>query len=622
MTSAGKFPISAFPFSAFALAFLTGMAEKNSWLKKFQMLLDERRLRSEAEPGKLYKFVHFWILVGKSFHRNRCPIRASALSYTTLLALVPMLAVAMSVTSLFLKSEGEQQIETFIQEFVNRMVPPTLTTTNGGAAANPAPSSAVATNAPEEIAATTNAATPLTETNAPSATMNAAAGPISQPTDTNAPSELINDKRVVAAQKTAARYIHEFIQNTYSGTLGAAGVVALFWTAIVMLIRIEETFNDIWGVSQGRDWLSRVTNYLTTIMLTPMLLVAALGLASGPHFEKTRALLAHVPLLEPLISQLLPVLVISVTFALFYKLMPNTKVHFTAALVGGGLAGVSWHVFNLVSIHFATRAMNASKVYGSLALVPLFMLGLYAVWVIVLFGAQVAYAYQNRALYLQEKLTETVNQRGREFVALRLMTCIGQRFHRGLPPPTVSDMSNELGVPSRLVQQVLRTLVAAHLVIEVSGAEPGYTPARPLENINAHHILQAMRVTVGQELMTRDEPVREEIYGEFARIQEAEKHAAASVTMLALVDRAHARLELPLQKPEPGEMKLTPAMTPKVQRAAEPIPPKPVDEVKTEPVHEAHSTPPEKPIVPAQTESAPPSEKPSRQAEEDRGFPL
>jgi len=115
----------------------------------------------------------------------------------------------------------------------------------------------------------------------------------------------------------------------------------------------------------------------------------------------------------------------------------------------------------------------------------------------------------------------------------------------------------------------LQTLIAAHLVIEVSGIEPAYTPGRPLEQINAHHILQAMRAR-GQELLTRNEPVREEVYGEFARIQEAEKLAASSISMLALVHRADARLELaPLPKETSGLPELVPAAKPPAEPAPE-----------------------------------------------------
>jgi len=506
----------------------------------------------ESSLTRFERFVHFWALVWQSFRRNRCPVRASALSFTTLLALIPMLAVAMSVTTMFLKSEGEEQIEAFIQGFVEYMVPnPVSESDESDSFLTPG----------EDMAATD-----LPNTNPPpvgeigGTNLNATTGQTGALT--NAPAGTIQDTRVLAAQKKAAGIIHGFIQNTYSGTLTATGVVFLLWTAIVMLARIEETFNDIWGVARGRAWLSRVVLYWATITLGPLLLVGALGLASGPHFRKTRELLEVVPFLEPLVSQFLPVVVISVTFAMFYKLMPNTKVHFSAAFVGGALAGTAWHVFNVSSLYLGSRALNASRIYGSLALVPLLMLGLYAVWVIVLFGAQTAYAFQNRESYLQERLAENVNQRGREFVALRLMTCLGQRFARGLPPATVPEMSRELGIPSKLVQQVLHTLLAARLVVEVSGAEHSYVPARPLEAINCHHILLAMRAAQGQELVTREEPVREEVFGEFARIQAAEKTAAASVTMLALVNRASARLEIVAQaetvtKPAPKPAPLT-----------------------------------------------------------------
>lgn len=487
----------------------------------------EEILSLETNLTRFEKFVHFWVLVARSYGRNRCPIRAAALSYTTLLALVPTLAVAMSVSSMFLKSQGEEQIGAFIEQFIAHVVPDASTVTNtpdddlelfyfGGATQ---PVEAVETNTPTVA---------MVDTNAPP----------------QATSSLVHDARVVAVKERAAAQIRGFIQNAYSGTLGTVGVVILLWTAIVMLTRIEETFNDIWGVTHGRNWLSRVVLYWSTITLGPVLLVGAIGLSSGPHFTKTRDLLNIVPVFEPVLSQLLPVVLISVTFALFYKLMPNTKVNFGAAFVGGTLAGTSWLLFNQFSLYLGSRAVNASKIYGSLFLLPLLMVGLYVVWVIVLFGAQVAYAFQNRESYMQERIAENVNQRGREFVALRLMTCIGQNFHRGLPPASVLQMSRELGIPSKLVQQVLQTLLAARLVVEVHGPEPGYAPARPLEDINCHHILLAMRATQGQELVTREEPVREEVFGEFARIQAAEKDAAMSVSMLALVNRAQARLEL------------------------------------------------------------------------------
>src|SRR5208282_4677745 len=125
-----------------------------------------------------------------------------------------------------------------------------------------------------------------------------------------------------------------------------------------------------------------------------------------------------------LIFEFLPLVVLWLAFALLYQLVPNTKVNFSAALAGGIVAGSLWHLNNVFGFLYASRVVANSRIYGSLGLIPVFMIGLYFSWAILLFGAQIAYAFQNRQAYLQDKLAENVNQRGREFIALRLMTCI------------------------------------------------------------------------------------------------------------------------------------------------------------------------------------------------------
>jgi membrane protein len=172
-----------------------------------------------------------------------------------------------------------------------------------------------------------------------------------------------------------------------------------------------------------------------------------------------------------------------------------------------------------------------------LSVLPLLLVGLYFSWLILLFGAQVAYAFQNLETYLQERASEGVNQRGREFIAFRLMTAIGLRFQNHQPPAALNALATELTIPTRLVHEVLQTLVGAKLVVGVSGTEIAFTPARPLDQITCHDILEAMRASHGQELATRDEPSRKEVFGEFQRILDAERAAASSVTMLALVNR-------------------------------------------------------------------------------------
>jgi membrane protein len=454
---------------------------------------------AEQEISRIEHFAHFCVLVAKSFVRNRCPVRAAALSYSTLLALIPMLAVAIGVTSSLLKGQGEEKIYTAIDQMVSSIVPP---------------------------GSDTNAVADLDGTGDASGNSNASTPVVS-----------------VSAQKEVAKWIHDLVEKMQSGTLGVVGMLLLLYVAITMLANIEATFNDIWGVTRGRTWASRIILYWATITLGPLLLAGALALAGSPHFQATKSVLSGT-LIGSLIFELLPLAMLWLAFALVYLLVPHTKINFSAALVGGIVGGTLWHLNNIFAFLYASRIANYRQVYGPIGLVLLFMAGLYLSWLILLFGAQVAYAFQNRKAYLQDKLVENVNQRGREFIALRLMTCIGQRFQRGEPPVTLQKISVELGIPTKLAQQVLLPLLAARLVAEIGGSEPGYTPARPLDAITAHHVLHALRTGGGQELPMRDGPVRAEVLGEFARIEEAEQLAASSITMLALVNRAQAKLEL------------------------------------------------------------------------------
>jgi membrane protein len=498
--------------------------------------------RRESELSRWEHFAHFWIHVRQNFVRNRCLIRASALSFSTLLAIIPMLAVAISVTSSLLKSEGEDQIYHAINKVVAALMPPATVSTN------PPDAGALPKITAETAATPANPATVLVTNLVATAVTNAVAG-------TNAvaaTTDLGDDARVITAQKEAAKSIHDFVQNTRSGTLGIVGMLLLVYVAISMLANIEATFNDIWGVNRGRKWLWRIFLYWGVLTLGPLALICASSLAGSSHLDAAHHLISRTPFIGRLGFELLPLLIVWLVFTLIYLTVPNTKVYFGSALVGGVVAGSLWQLNNFLGYLYVSRVITDSKIYGSLGLVPVFMAGLYCSWVVLLFGVQVSCAFQNRKSYIQEKFAENVNQRGREFIALRLMTCLGLRFQNGLPAASTPQIAAELGVSPRLTQEITQPLLAAHLIAEVSGTEPAYLPARPLEAINAHQVLLALRSVNQPVVFTREEPVRDEIYGEFARIEEAERVAAAAVTLQALVNRARSRMERPaLSRPGP-----------------------------------------------------------------------
>ncbi len=458
--------------------------------------------------GRLERFVHFWVLVVTHFVRNRCLIRASALAYTSLLALIPLLAVVISIGSSLLKNEGEDKI---YQAIASIAPDAPIAINNLGAHTN-----SVVVGTTNFITNGTNAATATNETTA-----------ATTPPETPA-----------SAQKQIASQLHSFVQNTRGGALGVTGSIIFVFIAIGMLSRVEETFNDIWGVAHGRNWFRRIVLYWTTITLGSVLVLTAFGLTSSGHFQAAKNYFLAMPWLGNFIFSLLPLFVLWCAFSLIYFSMPNTKVNFSAALFGGMAAGTLWYLNNTFGFLYVSRVVTNSKIYGSIGLVPVFMISLYFSWAILLLGAQIAYAFQNRAAYLADKLADNINQRGREFIALRLMTALGQRFQNGWPPADVAQISIELGVPSRLAQQIFQTLACAQLVTEVGGAETAYVPARALETINAHDILLALRTATGRELPMENAPALTEIYGEFTRIEAAERAAAEKISLLVLVHRS------------------------------------------------------------------------------------
>ena len=552
-----------------------------SRVKKFQAeaqaLLDEQGmvLVDEARLHPLRRFIHFWVLVGKSFVRNRCPVRASALAYTTLLALIPLLAVGLGVSTKLLQSSEDQQAE-LIQTVVDELAPQL-----GLVPATAEEKESARSRLVEKIGAAlprlvessgqerTHLVNQLAAELVPGAATGQEAGAaygrkIAKQIEELLPglAKATEQRRVKLVEKLADQLtslvlrathgedessqkvvetIRTFIANVHSGALGLVGTVALVFVAIGLLSTIEATFNDIWGVPRGRNWFVRIIHYWAAVTLGPLVVILVMGLAIGSRFQAAQDLIEETPIIGGLLFKMIPFFLLCGSFTLLYQFMPNTRVNWQAAAFGGMVAGALWILNGNFNALFTSRVISASKIYGSLSAIPILLFGLYLSWTILLFGAQVAYAYQNRRAYLQEKQAENVNQRGREFIALRLMTLVGQKFHRGELPPTLGEVSESLSVSSRLVSQIIQPLLQRKLLAEVATPETAYCPARPLDRISYEDILQALRAGLGQEPATREEPTRELVRGAFEEIHQSEQRVARAVTLQAMVERIEAQ---------------------------------------------------------------------------------
>jgi membrane protein len=337
--------------------------------------------------------------------------------------------------------------------------------------------------------------------------------------------------------------IVEFVGNIRFGKIGATAMAGLIFVAISLLRNIEAGFNDMWGVTKGRGWMMSIVVYWAAITLGPVVIVIVKGASYLQAMDPTSSVLltSWIPSHIVLSLAWVPALVVSsLAFGALYLWMPNTRVRWSSALVGGFVAAALWMLNGRMAALYNTRVLTYNAIYGSLGILPLFLLGLYLSWLILLFGAQVAYVFQFRKAYLQERQGGRVHQQAREFIALRFMAEIGRRFQGGDKPLTSTEGAELFGVPPKLTKDLLQLLVSAGLLVETTAGESAYTPARPLTQITVRDVLRAIRAGSGCDLLTHEDDARAVVRGEFEAVLAAEDSRAGKVSLQELITQIPA----------------------------------------------------------------------------------
>ncbi len=200
------------------------------------------------------------------------------------------------------------------------------------------------------------------------------------------------------------------------------------------------------------------------------------------------------PFLES-VFRLLPYTLVWLLFTLVYMIMPNTKVNFKYALIAGIIAGTIFQVTQWGYIHFQVGVSTYSAFYGTFAALPLFLAWLQISWLIVLLGAEISYAFQNVQKYEFEAGSLAISNNDKRLISLFLMRSIIKNFQAGNEPLTSSELSDELGVPMRIVRDTLYNLVQANVLNETLTASPrenGYQPAIDVNHIDIRFVLDRL----------------------------------------------------------------------------------------------------------------------------------
>ena len=303
--------------------------------------------------------------------------------------------------------------------------------------------------------------------------------------------EPLGDKGVEFSQR-----IMGFVENVQVGVLGTLGMVLLLYTVVSLVQKIEEAFNFIWTIQRPRRLVRRFSDYLSVILVGPVLVFAALGLTAavmGSSAIQGVFSVEPVAWLVGFIGRLLPYIFVCAAFTFVYIFLPNTKVKFSAALVGGVVAGVLWESGGWAFASFISSSTKYTAIYSGFAIVIMFMIWLYVSWLIVLLGAQVSYYVQNPTQLYTRRGKWRLSNEGREKVAILAMLLIGYNYYHQLAWWTLESLAKRMNIPSLSLRPILAILEKYSLISE-SGEEPStYFPARDIETIKLSSIVEAIR---------------------------------------------------------------------------------------------------------------------------------
>ncbi len=364
--------------------------------------------------GQFFALLQIVYQIFTSFIEHQCTLRAAALTFTTLLSLIPFLAIAFSV----LKGFGVQNsLEPFLLQVAGD------------------------------------------------------------------------------SQETVTRII-SYVNNTNVKSMGAIGLLLLILTVITLLEGIEEAFNSIWGVRQNRPFKRRFSDYLSVVIVGPILLLVATSMTSSLQSQwLVTWLIQHTYLGDTilLLFRMVPYLFIWLAMIFLYIFIPNTKVRLGSAVVGGVLAGTAWQIAQWGYFYFQLGVANYNAIYGTMSALPIFLVWIYTSWLIVLFGLEVVYAHQYRkpraALLRAKAQTGTT----RDVLALSTLLLVCSHFSAGASPPAAIQMSEKLGIQPDEVEELLETLKNHHFLARVSDDVSGWLPAREPADIMLHDVLTALR---------------------------------------------------------------------------------------------------------------------------------
>ena len=305
-------------------------------------------------------------------------------------------------------------------------------------------------------------------------------------------------------------FVNSYLINTKKGVFLGIGLLFMLGTVLMLISTIEETFNDIWLVRKPRSMFRTFTDYMALLFAFPIVIVTISGLSIW--MQAFNRHLIDITIIGPLMKffiELIPYVVMSAVFVALYVFMPNTKVKFRSALWPGIAAGIAMQLFQLIYINSQIWVSNYNAIYGSFAVIPLFMLWMQISWTIILVGAELSYTIQNHDDFLSNNSQADLSYKARMVLSIKIMSIVCKRFSEGKLAYSSMQLKEQLGISMRVLSKLLYDLQQIHFLAEImhddKGEEVLYQPAEALNILTIgelHSRLSKLGTNVDSDILS------------------------------------------------------------------------------------------------------------------------
>jgi len=335
-----------------------------------------------------------------------------------------------------------------------------------------------------------------------------------------------------------------FVDNVNVKVLGSLSIVFLFYTVISLLTKIEQALNNTWRIKEYRGFIQRITEYISVIMVGPILIFTAIGLTASISTSTVATALASMEGFGTLIwfvSKLTSFLLITGAITFIYVLVPNERVKVKSAFTGAVVATLLWKLTGWLFASFVAGSTKYSAIYSGFAVVIIFMIWLYISWLILLIGATVAFYHQHPERTSSRQQVLRLSARLREKIGLLIMLRVGQSFHRDSDKLTKQQLSRNLDIAAEALSLVIRPLEEHGLLTESCDKHRVYLPGKSLEHIKIREILDAVRSAQESTHLNPDNVASDgSVDALLQNINESINNTLEDMTLLDLVERSNS----------------------------------------------------------------------------------